>query len=102
MTSHASEPRYCLRGVRTEPVRQGEDADRGVRNFAWAHDGRTLLYVQDRGGDENWRLYGVDLLAGGTRDLTPFDGVQAQLIGLDIQLEVRDPYGAPAPPRGKR
>jgi len=26
----------------------------------------------------------------------------AQLIGLDIQLEVRDPYGAPAPPRGKR
>jgi dipeptidyl aminopeptidase/acylaminoacyl peptidase len=60
-----------------------EDRDRGIRNFAWAHDGRTLLYVQDRGGDENWRLYGVDLEAGTTTDLTPFDGVQAQLVGLD-------------------
>jgi dipeptidyl aminopeptidase/acylaminoacyl peptidase len=60
-----------------------EDRDRGIRNFAWAHDGRTLLYVQDRGGDENWRLYGVDLERGGTRDLTPFEGVQARLVGLD-------------------
>ncbi len=64
------------------------DEDRGIRSFAWAHDGRTLLYVQDRGGDENWRLYGVDVsVAGGpvgpSRDLTPFDGVQVQLLGLD-------------------
>jgi dipeptidyl aminopeptidase/acylaminoacyl peptidase len=60
-----------------------EDRDRGIRNFAWAHDGRTLLYVQDRGGDENWRLYGVDLVAGVTTDLTPFEGVQVQLLALD-------------------
>jgi dipeptidyl aminopeptidase/acylaminoacyl peptidase len=60
------------------------DRDRGIRSYAWAHDDRTLLYVQDRGGDENWRLYGVDLLTGGpTRDLTPFDDVQVQLLGLD-------------------
>jgi dipeptidyl aminopeptidase/acylaminoacyl peptidase len=59
------------------------DTERGIRSFAWAHDGRSLLYVQDAGGDENWHLYGVDLDAGGTRDLTPFPGVQAQLIGLD-------------------
>jgi dipeptidyl aminopeptidase/acylaminoacyl peptidase len=60
------------------------DRDRGIRSFAWAHDGHTLLYVQDKGGDENWRLYGVDLDTGGpTQDLTPFDGVQVQLLGLD-------------------
>ncbi len=60
------------------------DRDRGIRSMAWAHDGRHLLYVQDRGGDENWRLYGVDLDSpGGTRDLTPFEGVQVQLLGLD-------------------
>jgi hypothetical protein len=62
------------------------DVDRGIRSFAWAHDGHTLLYVQDRGGDENWRLYAVDVdaAAGGpTRDLTPFDGVQVQLLALD-------------------
>jgi dipeptidyl aminopeptidase/acylaminoacyl peptidase len=60
-----------------------DDRDRGIRRFAWAHDGRTLLYVQDRGGDENWRLHGVDLTTGVTRDLTPFEGVQAQLVALD-------------------
>ena len=37
------------------------DTERGVRVFAWAHDGRHLLYLQDAGGDENWRLYDVEL-----------------------------------------
>ncbi len=57
-----------------------EDRDRGVRVYLWAHDDRHLLYLQDRGGDENWRLYGVDLEGGTTADLTPFDGVQVQPI----------------------
>ena len=59
------------------------DTERGIRQFAWAHDGRHLLYVQDIGGDENWRLYDVDLPTMRRRDLTPFDGVQTQLIGLE-------------------
>ncbi len=57
-----------------------DDRDRGIRTYLWAHDSRHLLYLQDRGGDENWRLYGVDLEHGSVRDLTPFDGVQAQPI----------------------
>jgi dipeptidyl aminopeptidase/acylaminoacyl peptidase len=60
-----------------------EDRDRGIRSFLWAHDGRHLLYVQDRGGDENWRLYDVDLETMASRDLTPFEGVQAQVIDVD-------------------
>lgn len=60
-----------------------DDRDRGIRAYAWAHDGRTLLYVQDQGGDENWRVYGVDLVSGDLRDLTPFDDVQAQIIDSD-------------------
>ena len=60
-----------------------EDRERGIRSYFWAKNGRDLLYIQDKGGDENWRLYGVDLEAGGTRDLTPFDGVQAQVVGRD-------------------
>jgi dipeptidyl aminopeptidase/acylaminoacyl peptidase len=59
------------------------DRDRGIRAFFWAYDGRHLLYIQDRGGDENWRLYGVDLVEGGTRDLTPFDQVQVQVLKVD-------------------
>ena len=57
-----------------------EDTDRGIRDFAWARDGRHLLYLQDTGGDENWRLYDVDLETADRRDLTPFDGIQARII----------------------
>jgi dipeptidyl aminopeptidase/acylaminoacyl peptidase len=65
-----------------------DDTDRGIRMFAWAKDGRHLLYLQDTGGDENWRLYDVDLgtpAAGGQtslakRDLTPYEGIQARVI----------------------
>jgi dipeptidyl aminopeptidase/acylaminoacyl peptidase len=60
-----------------------EDTDRGIRMFAWAHDGRHLLYLQDTGGDENWRLHDVDLETMQRRDLTPFDGVQARLIAME-------------------
>jgi dipeptidyl aminopeptidase/acylaminoacyl peptidase len=66
-----------------------DDTDRGIRDYRWAHDDRHLLYVQDRGGDENWHLYAVDLEGGGTRDLTPFDGVQAQLIATDKRFPDR-------------
>ena len=57
-----------------------DDTDRGIRSFAWARDGRHLLYVQDTGGDENWRLYDVDIDTMARRDLTPFDGIQARII----------------------
>jgi len=60
-----------------------DDADRGIRMFAWAHDGRHLLYLQDTGGDENWRLHDVDLETMRRRDLTPFDNVQTQLIAAE-------------------
>jgi dipeptidyl aminopeptidase/acylaminoacyl peptidase len=63
-----------------------EDRDRGVRVFGWAWDGRHLLYVQDVGGDENWRLYDVDLETGARRDLTPFEKVHATIIGLSKRL----------------
>ncbi len=60
-----------------------DDTDRGIRQFGWAHDGRHLLYLQDTGGDENWRLHDVDLATMQHRDLTPFDGVQTELVGIE-------------------
>jgi dienelactone hydrolase len=60
-----------------------DDTDRGIRVFAWAHDGRHLLYLQDTGGDENWRLHDVDLETMQRRDLTPYDGVQARVVAME-------------------
>ncbi len=59
------------------------DKKRGIQVYFWARDNRTLLYVQDRDGDENYHLYGVDLLAGNVRDYTPFEGVRVGEVHLN-------------------
>lgn len=58
------------------------DRQRGIRQHFWMPNGTHVLYLQDQGGDENWRLHGVDIATGTDRDLTPLAGVQAQVIGL--------------------
>src|SRR5262245_28085213 len=40
------------------------DKHRGIRRYDWAEDDRTLLYLQDSDGDENWHTFGVDLTSG--------------------------------------
>ncbi|MFH1767626.1 MAG: S9 family peptidase [Candidatus Omnitrophota bacterium] len=57
-----------------------KDNNRGIRHYFWAYDNNHLMYFQDRQGDENWRLYGVNLKSGVIRDFTPFDDVQVRLI----------------------
>lgn len=38
------------------------------------------MYLQDVGGNENWRLYAVNLETGETKELTPKDNVQVQIV----------------------
>jgi dipeptidyl aminopeptidase/acylaminoacyl peptidase len=57
------------------------DTDRGIRDFLFCHDDRSLVYRQDTAGDEDWRLYALDLPTGEIRLLTPKEKVQAQIIG---------------------
>ncbi len=59
------------------------DKKRGVRQFSWQHDAQHILYIQDRDGDENWHLYQTNLKTKNTRDLTPFEGIQAQIVASD-------------------
>ena len=75
------------------------DAGRGIRFYAWAYTGGDILYIQDKGGDENWRVYSADIATGEVGDLTPFDGVAAQIIAAShrrpeeivVALNNRDP-----------
>jgi dipeptidyl aminopeptidase/acylaminoacyl peptidase len=57
-------------------------AKRPVYGYIWAYDNRTVLYVDDANGDENLRVYAVDVTTQTKRDLTPLSGVQAQLLGV--------------------
>jgi dipeptidyl aminopeptidase/acylaminoacyl peptidase len=56
------------------------DTDRGITRYFWSKDNRHILYLQDAGGNENWRLFSVNLESGETRDLTPFENVQTQIL----------------------
>jgi len=59
------------------------DKRRGIRQYHWAKDNRTLLYLQDSDGDENFHIYGVDLPTGNVRDYTAFQGVRADIAELN-------------------
>jgi len=59
------------------------DPKRGIRFFFWTYNPDQLMYVQDSDGDENWHLYLVDVKTNMVRDLTPFQGVRAQVVNLD-------------------
>lgn len=56
-----------------------KDTGRGIRFYAWAYTNDHILYIQDRDGDENWRLYSVNVHTTETKDLTPVEGVQARV-----------------------
>src|SRR6201991_4767952 len=56
------------------------DTERGIEGYVWAHDNRHIMYVRDKDGSENYRIYDVDLETGVERDLTPMDGVQCRFI----------------------
>jgi dipeptidyl aminopeptidase/acylaminoacyl peptidase len=57
-----------------------KDTDRGITSYFWSEDNRRILYVRDVGGNENWRLYDVNLETMEIRDLTPYENVQVQII----------------------
>jgi dipeptidyl aminopeptidase/acylaminoacyl peptidase len=60
-----------------------KDDDRGIRRYFWAADSKHMMYLQDVGGNENWRLYGVNLDTDEIKDLTPFADVQVQIVDRD-------------------
>jgi dipeptidyl aminopeptidase/acylaminoacyl peptidase len=84
-----------------------DDRARPVIQYFWSRDGQRILFVQDRGGDENFHVYAVDPAAGpapGARvpaalDLTPGADVLARIIELPeddprhaiVGLNDRDP-----------
>jgi dipeptidyl aminopeptidase/acylaminoacyl peptidase len=58
------------------------DQKRGIRQHFWAFDNKHVLFIQDEGGDENFHLYAVDVVAGTQKDLTPYKGIRAEIMGL--------------------
>lgn len=59
-------------------IEEGEDL---IRGYGWGNSQR-LLYVKDKGGDENYHIYAADVDGSNSIDLTPFEGVKANFSNL--------------------
>ena len=76
---------FCFMNVWVAPIDDialagpvTQDMEDGIGSYLWAFTSEHILYRQDTDGDENWRIYSVDLANGQTKLLTPAERVQAR------------------------
>jgi len=57
------------------------ERQRNLRLYYWAPDSQHILYTQDAGGNENFRVHAVNIANGRDRNLTPVAGtVRADIV----------------------
>jgi dipeptidyl aminopeptidase/acylaminoacyl peptidase len=62
---------------------------RPIRSYFWSPDSARILFINDRGGDENFLLYGVDVASGVQTSLTPFDKTRVEIFGQSRHVKDR-------------
>jgi len=62
-----------------EVTRITSATERDIAGYIWANNER-IAYVQDTAGDENFRVYAVDIDGADSKELTPFEKVRASII----------------------
>ncbi len=89
-------PRDGVLNVWVAPVNKPDDArpltaekTRPIRSVFWSPDSKSLLFVNDKGGDENFLLYGVDVASGKQSVLTPFEKTRVQVINISRHVKDR-------------
>ena len=60
-----------------------------IRDHLWAPNSSMVLISKDRGGDENFVLFGVDIATGAERPFTPFEKTQARIMGVSRHVKDR-------------
>ena len=71
-----------VKNIQTDDVKrvvtEGEEL---VRGYGWANDNR-LIYVMDKGGNEDYHLFAVDVDGSNEKELTPYEGVRVEILAL--------------------
>jgi len=72
-----------------DAVQLTSEKDRDIAGYFWKNNSR-ILFLKDKGGDENFKLYGVNIDGSNLKCLTDFDKVRTQIIDdlEDIPTEV--------------
>ncbi|TXG39800.1 S9 family peptidase [Seonamhaeicola maritimus] len=56
-----------------------EEKDELIRGFGWANENR-MIYIMDKGGNEDYHLFAVNVDGTNQKELTPFDGVKVNIL----------------------
>ena len=64
-----------------EIVKVLEEKEDVIRAYSWANNNR-LIYIKDKGGNENFHLFAVDLDGKNEKELTPYDNVRVSIASL--------------------
>ena len=62
---------------------------RPIRAYFWAPDSQSILFVNDKGGDENFLLYGVNVASGEQKTLTPFEKTRVSVVAVSNHVKDR-------------
>ena len=62
---------------------------RPIRSYFWSPDSATILFVNDKGGDENYLLYGVNVVTGDQHTLTPFEKTRVRVVAVSNHVKDR-------------
>jgi dipeptidyl aminopeptidase/acylaminoacyl peptidase len=65
------------------------ERQRPIRSYFWSPDSKQILFINDKGGDENFLLYGVDAVTAEQRALTPFEKTRVQVINISNDVKDR-------------
>lgn len=60
----------------TQLIKEGDEL---IRGYGWANN-EKVIFVKDKGGDENYQLFAVGLNGGEIQELTPFDQVTVGIL----------------------
>ncbi|MYN41567.1 alpha/beta fold hydrolase [Duganella sp. FT109W] len=66
-----------------------DEKTRPIRNSFWSPDSKVVLFIQDKGGDENFLLYGVNVASGKQTNYTPFEKTRVQVLQISSKIKDR-------------
>jgi dipeptidyl aminopeptidase/acylaminoacyl peptidase len=62
---------------------------RPIRQYFWSPDSKQILFINDKGGDENFLLYGVNVVSAEQRAITPFEKTRVQIVNISNDVKDR-------------
>ncbi|KAI9346955.1 aminopeptidase [Obelidium mucronatum] len=68
------------------PTAVTNDNVRGIRIFGWTEHPDIVWFMQDKGGDEDWKVYTVNVTTGKEVCLTPTDKTTSRPVGVSKEF----------------